>query len=66
MTVPVTVVGVSGRMGRMLVQAVAENPETELVGATERPDSEWIGKDLAEVLPGAPSVGVEEIGRAHV
>ena len=59
MTVPVTVVGVSGRMGRMLVQAVAENPETELVGATERPDSDWIGKDLAEVLPGAPSVGVE-------
>ena len=59
MSVPVTVVGVSGRMGRMLVQAVAENPETELVGATERPDSEWIGRDLSEVMPGAPSVRVE-------
>ena len=54
MTLPVTVVGVSGRMGRMLVQAVAEHPETHLTGATERPGHAWIGRDLGEALGGAP------------
>ena len=45
MPIPVTVTGVSGRMGQMLVKAVQENPETELVGATDRPGSDWIGRD---------------------
>ncbi len=53
MTIPVTVVGVSGRMGRMLVEAVTANPETSLVGATEREGHEWIGRDLGEALGGA-------------
>lgn len=53
MTIPVTVVGVSGRMGRMLVEAVAANPETSLVGATEREGHDWIGRDLGEALGGA-------------
>jgi len=55
MGVPVTIVGVSGRMGRMLVRAVEENPETELVGATEAPGHDWIGSDLGEALGGAAS-----------
>lgn len=56
-TIPVTVTGVSGRMGRMLVQAVAEDPRTRLVGATERPGHEWDGADLGAALGGA-SIGV--------
>ncbi|MGG7566871.1 4-hydroxy-tetrahydrodipicolinate reductase [Rhodovulum sp. DZ06] len=53
--IPVTVAGCSGRMGRMLMKAVIDNPDTRLVGATERPGSEWVGKDVAEILGGAPT-----------
>ncbi|MGM0584167.1 MAG: 4-hydroxy-tetrahydrodipicolinate reductase [Pseudomonadota bacterium] len=53
MNIPVTVTGVSGRMGRMLIEAVKENRETHLTGATERPGHEWIGMDLGEALGGA-------------
>lgn len=49
----IAVVGVSGRMGRMLVRAVEEAPGVYLSGATERPGHEWIGRDIGEVLDGA-------------
>lgn len=54
MTIPATVTGVSGRMGRMLVEAAKEHPEIHLTGATERPGHDWIGRDLGECLGGAP------------
>jgi len=53
----VIVVGASGRMGRMLVRAVAEAEGAELVGATERPGSGWIGQD-AGTLAGVAEIGV--------
>ena len=53
MTFPITITGVSGRMGRMLVQAVAEDARVHLTGATERPGHAWIGRDLGEALGGA-------------
>lgn len=56
-TVPITVVGASGRMGRMLIAAVQEDPRTELAGVTERPGHDWVGMDIGEALGGAP-VGV--------
>jgi len=52
--VGIAVVGVSGRMGRMLVRAVQEAPGARLSGATERPGHEWIGKDLGEATGGTP------------
>ncbi|SET38461.1 4-hydroxy-tetrahydrodipicolinate reductase [Oceanicella actignis] len=59
--IPVTVVGASGRMGRMLIEAVRENPAVVLTGATERPGHPWIGRDLGEALGGAPmGVTVED------
>ena len=48
----ITVVGASGKMGRQLIRAVDENPETVLVGATERSAHDWIGKDLGACLGG--------------
>lgn len=48
----VTVTGVSGRMGRMLLEAVDACPRCRLVGATERPGHAWVGQDLGEVLGG--------------
>jgi 4-hydroxy-tetrahydrodipicolinate reductase len=52
---PVAVAGVSGRMGQMLVQAVAERNDMALAGATERPGHPWIGRDLGECQGGQPS-----------
>ncbi|MEM8791234.1 MAG: 4-hydroxy-tetrahydrodipicolinate reductase [Pseudomonadota bacterium] len=52
-----TVTGVSGRMGRMLADAVAEREDCSLVGATEQPDHPWIGKDLGICLD-RPETGV--------
>jgi len=53
----VIVVGASGRMGRMLVRAISEAEGAELVGATERPGSGWIGQDVG-TLAGLSGLGV--------
>ncbi len=53
----IIVAGASGRMGRMLVQAVQENDNCQLVGATERAGSDWVGRDLGECL-GGKSMGI--------
>lgn len=52
--VGIAVLGCSGRMGRMLIEAVRATPEARLSGATERPDHPWIGRDLGEALGAAP------------
>ncbi|MFQ5567723.1 MAG: 4-hydroxy-tetrahydrodipicolinate reductase [Paracoccaceae bacterium] len=48
----VAVTGVSGRMGQMLVRAIAERDDVALAGATERPGHPWIGRDLGEAMGG--------------
>jgi len=53
----VIVVGASGRMGRMLVRAVTESRYGVLAGATERPGSEFIGRDAGE-LAGVETLAV--------
>ena len=50
----IVVAGVSGRMGRMLVQAVLDSPDCRLVGALEREGHAWIGQDLGTAMGGAP------------
>ncbi|MHA1129109.1 MAG: 4-hydroxy-tetrahydrodipicolinate reductase [Alphaproteobacteria bacterium] len=52
-TTGIAVMGASGRMGRMLIQAVEENDNAHLVGVTERTGHDWIGRDLGECLGGA-------------
>lgn len=52
-SVGIAVVGASGRMGQMLVHAVDDAPGCHLVGATDRPGHDWIGKDLGEAMGGA-------------
>ncbi len=49
----IVITGVSGRMGRMLVQAVTDSDQVRLVGALERPGHDWIGQDLGLALGGA-------------
>ena len=41
--------GSAGRMGGMLIRAIAEAPDLELVAATDRPNSPFIGHDSGEV-----------------
>ncbi|MDQ7010261.1 MAG: 4-hydroxy-tetrahydrodipicolinate reductase [Mariprofundaceae bacterium] len=53
----VIVTGAPGRMGRMLVQAVSDASGAELVAATERPGSEYIGRDAGEVA-GIQTLGI--------
>ena len=48
----IAVMGVSGRMGQMLLQAVDEASGATLVGATERAGHAWVGQDLGEAMGG--------------
>ena len=41
--------GSAGRMGCMLIREIAAAPDLELVAATDRPDSPFIGQDSGEV-----------------
>ncbi len=48
----IAVMGVSGRMGQMLLQAVDEAKGAVLIGATERDGHAWVGQDLGEAMGG--------------
>jgi 4-hydroxy-tetrahydrodipicolinate reductase len=52
--IAVAVTGCSGRMGRMLIRALDEREDVRLIGATERPGHDWIGRDLGEAMGGTP------------
>ena len=58
MTIPVTVCGALGRMGRKVVAAVAANGALSLAGAAERPDHPDLGKDIGALC------GLGEAGAA--
>ena len=45
----VGVIGAGGRMGRMLIEAVQDNPKTTLSAAIERQGSSLVGADAGEV-----------------
>lgn len=46
----IAIMGASGRMGRMLIEAVLDNPSTTLVGAYAPKDSTLIGVDAGELI----------------
>ena len=48
-SIKVGVIGAGGRMGRMLIEAVQENPQTTLNAAIERQGSSLVGADAGEV-----------------
>ena len=54
----IVITGASGRMGQMLLRAVLESKAVRLVGALERPQHAWVGKDVGVCLGGQP-VGIE-------
>ncbi|MEH6832002.1 4-hydroxy-tetrahydrodipicolinate reductase [Sulfitobacter sp.] len=56
-TTGITITGVSGRMGQMLVQQVTSHEMTHLAGAVERSGHDWVGQDLG-VAMGGTATGV--------
>ncbi|MEO5365018.1 MAG: 4-hydroxy-tetrahydrodipicolinate reductase [Magnetococcus sp. WYHC-3] len=56
------ILGAAGRMGRMLIQAVVEQPGAQLAAACDRPDAPECGQD-AGTLAGVGSLGVP-LGRS--
>ncbi len=46
----ISIVGASGRMGRMLIAEALASDRVRLVGATEQPGHDWIGQDLGACL----------------
>ncbi len=56
-TIGIMVLGASGRMGRMLIRAIAETPGARLSGAIERPGHDWIGRDVGAAM-GGPDLGI--------
>ncbi len=61
MSIRIAVTGAAGRMGKTLIEAVANAPEAELTVAIERPDSSLIGVDAGE-LAGLGKNGVALVG----
>ncbi len=51
------ITGASGRMGQMLVQAIAASQFAKLVGCVERSGHAWIGQDIGTAM-GAAALGV--------
>jgi 4-hydroxy-tetrahydrodipicolinate reductase len=52
-TLNIAIAGSSGRMGRALLEALAQAPEMRLASALERKGSSFVGKDAGELF-GAP------------
>ena len=57
MSVRIAIAGAAGRMGKVLVEAVQQNPEAELTVATVRAQSSLLGVDVGE-LCGLGKLGV--------
>lgn len=53
--IPVVIVGASGRMGRALVQCLAELPAIRLHAAVDRPDSPQQGQDIGTLAGLSPN-----------
>ena len=61
MTSKIAITGAAGRMGRMLIEAVAASADAELTAAIERPESSLLGADSGE-LAGVGKNGIAIVG----
>ena len=50
----VVIAGASGRMGRVLARLVREADDLTLLGGTDAPGSDWVGRDLGEAMGAGP------------
>ncbi len=61
MPTKIAITGAAGRMGKMLIEAVAMSSEAELSAAIERPESSLVGADAGE-LAGLGKNGIVIVG----
>ncbi len=54
-TIGISVMGASGRMGRMLIETISASDKAHVVAVTERAGHDWVGHDLGQVLGGTAS-----------
>lgn len=54
MSIRIAINGAAGRMGRLLVTAILDSDDLELVAALEHPEHPWIGRDVASLLQREP------------
>lgn len=65
MSISIAIAGASGRMGRALINAAAQDNRFRVAGGTERAGSSALGADLGSLAGGAPlSVSVTDSARA--
>ena len=57
-SVKIAIAGASGRMGRMLIEAVLRDPAVELHAAFEREGSDFVGRDPGEFVGQTTSVRI--------
>lgn len=56
----IAIAGASGRMGRMLIQAVLDSPDLTLATALDRPGNETIGQDAGAFLGTVTGVSITD------
>lgn len=61
MSINIAITGAAGRMGKMLIEAVQQNPNATLSAAVVRPGSSLIGADAGEVA-GIGRIGIAMLG----
>jgi len=63
--IKVAVCGACGRMGRLLVRMISEQPDMKIVAAVDAPKTPAAGKDAGE-LAGVGNLGVKIVGAEHL
>lgn len=58
-TLKIAIAGASGRMGRMLIEAIQNAPDTTLSGAVDIPQSPFIGTDAGQFLGKPAGISIE-------
>jgi len=59
-TLNIAIAGSSGRMGRALLEALAQSPDMRLAAALERKGSPFVGKDAGELFGAPCGVAINE------
>ena len=59
-SIRVAIAGSSGRMGRMLLEAVTADPRTTLAAALEASGNPQVGRDAGELVAGAHGVQISD------
>ncbi len=62
----IAIAGASGRMGRMLIEAVLKDGEAVLASAFDRPGTPFVGRDAGEMVGVASGVAIGDDARAAI